>query len=235
MKQGTPKFSVDVILVDEINNVPDSWTTVEYKQVLEACEFDGFEEVPDNELQDYVIISLLDMEPIEAAEIILKVKIGGRLKVGQFKSLAQEMQEEKLWEEYADLSLHEKLYHCAVLLHQTFPKNFPETEAIKCVLEITAENSHANQAMEYLEETLLVRIIADGMDDHAILKRLFSEQLAKNFFTEAEHIIWQYETLRMVDNRVRVILYSSEYWLKSLNNLSHYESSAFSDTQLVKV
>lgn len=233
MRHETSKFRVDVVRTDYVSDIPASWSTEEYRQILEACEFDWLVDIADSELQDYAIISLLDYEPEEAAAIVLKVKLGSKLKVGQIENMANEMEQEKLWEEYSDISMHEKLYHSAVLLHQAFPESFPAARAMRCIVEVRPENTSAKISLKHLEETLLVRLLGDGMDNHSILKRLFSDQLAKNSFPEAENIVWQFETLPMVDESVRIILYSSLYWLKPLVAVSHYESTAFSDKQVV--
>lgn len=235
MKQISPKFTIDIVKTDSVKDVPGSWTSECYKQILEACEFDELEEVAEYELPDYAIIALLDYEPKEAATIVLKVKLGDKLKIGQIQNMAHEMQEENLWEEYSDLSLHEQLYHCSVLLYQIFPKSFPEPKAVKCILEIQSDDVHGKELLNRLDETLLVRLLGGGMDDHSILKRLFTEQLDKVPFSEAEHIVWQFETLPMVNGAVRVIVYSSLYWLKPLLEPFQYECTAFSDLERVKI
>lgn len=232
MKHEISKFRVDVIRTDRVPDIPGSWTKEEYQQVLDACEFDWLIEMADEELPDYAIISLLDYSPEEAAEIVLKVKLGDRLNRTQIKNLAHQMQEEKMWEEYADLSLHEKLFYCHVLLAQAFPKFFPDAEAMRCILEVSPQTGFSKELLSYGTESLIVRMLADGMNSRGILKRLFEDQLVKGPFPEAEHIIWQYEMIPSADGGTRVQIYSSAYWLNPLPEVSHYESSAFSDLKM---
>lgn len=233
MKQEISKFLVDVVRLDRIPDVPGSWTTEEYRQILQNCDFDWPIDFTDDELPDYAIITLLDLSPEEAAKEVLKVKLSNQLSNGQINNLTHEMQEERMWEEYPNLALHEKLFYCHVLLNQAFPKVFPNPEAAKCVLEVTAQNEAAKGQLKHANESFIVRLLADGMNDHGILKRLFGQQLMKAPFTEAEHIVWQYRLTPSSEGGVKIQLYSSWYWLTPLLEVSHYESSAFGDLELV--
>ncbi|GAB5522830.1 MAG: hypothetical protein Roseis2KO_07020 [Roseivirga sp.] len=232
MKYDISKFSVDVIRTDYVPDIPGSWTKEEYQQVLEACEFDWLMDITDDELPDFAVISLLDYSPEEAAQIVLKIKLGDRLGHGQIKHLAYEMQEEKTWEEHADMSLHEKLFQCHVLLYQAFPKDFPEAETMRCILEITPQNGFAKEQLSQVNKSLLARVLADGMDEHSILNRLFEDELRKGPFQEAEHIVWQYNLVPASGGSFRVQVYSSGYWLTPILEVTEYASAAFADRQL---
>lgn len=233
MKHETSKFSVDVIRTNCVPDIPGSWTREEYRQILAACEFDGSEDIADNELPDFAVISLLSYTPEEAAQIVLKIKLGSCLNLSQIKNLACEMQDEKTWEEHPDLSLHEKLFYCHALLYQAFPKSFPEAEAMRCILEVTPENSFAREQLSHANESLVTRILADGMDDLSGLKRLFEDELNKGPFPAAELIVWQYKLTPTTGAAFRIQLYSSGYWLIPILEVSAYQSSAFADMQLL--
>ncbi len=222
------KFDVSVRSVDEINVLPDSWTTEDFKNVLELADFEDWDEIDESELKDYTLLSLQDFDADEAAEIVLGYKLGDRLSKGQIQNMAHEMMDEKLWEEYQDISLHKELFDCAVLLKEAFPRKFPETEAIKCAIEVTPKSDVAIDLLTDAEKTLLSRILANGMDDHAIINRLFDEQVAGKPFPEAENIIWLFDK-SSENGKTTFTIYSSQYWIHGMDDISNYQSEAFSD------
>ncbi|WP_421762671.1 hypothetical protein [Ekhidna sp.] len=222
------KFDVSVRSVNEINELPNSWTIEDYKEVLELADFEDWDEIDENELKDYTLLSLQEFEADEAAELILHYRLGDHLKSGQIQNMAQEMMDEKLWEEYQDIRLHKDLFACASLLHAAFPNKFPEAEAVKCNIEVTAKNPFELEFLKETDKTLLTRLLANGMDNHAIINRLFDEQVAGRPFPEAESIIWQHEKVEKKDS-VLFTIYSSQYWLHGMDEVTSYTSEAFSD------
>jgi hypothetical protein len=144
--------------------------------------------------------------------------------------MSSEMLDEKLWEEDSDMSLHEQLFNVASLLAAAFPARFPEPDAVRVSLQISAANPVAKEVLSRpLGESFLVRLLADGMDDGAVLPRLFEDQLTGDSFPEAESIIWTVETEPVDDRTIEAHIISSGYWLDSLRNTRSYESSAYGD------
>lgn len=222
------KFEVTVRSIGEIKDLPSSWTVDDYKNILELADFEDWDEIEENELKDYTILTLQDFDPDEAGEIVLTYKLGDMLKKGQIQNMAHEMMDEKLWEEYQDISLHKLLFDCGGLLHETFPRKFPEPDALKCVIEVVPQNDAARDSMVKAEKTFLTRLLAHGMDDHAIINRLFDDQVAGQKFPEAQSIIWQFERMDEGGKTIFTI-YSSQYWIHGMDDVSDYTSEAFSD------
>jgi len=224
-KYMNKRYKINVLSCEEIHELPGAWTTDDLKKILESVDFDGWDEIDPNELKDYTIMALQDMEADEAAEVILKYKFEERLKSGQIQNMAHEMMDEKLWEEYTDINMHAELFNCSVILKWAFPNAFPETDAIKCVLELEAEKS---EVLAPITKTFLTRLLANGMDDHALLNRLFKDQIIKSALPEAEGIIWDFNTAKEGSKTV-ITIFSSEYWLHDMDEVSSYTSEAFSD------
>lgn len=225
------EFSLNVISVDEVFDIPGAWENEDFRLILENCEFVDIYQVRDEELKDYAILSLQDYEPEEAAEMLLRMKLSDHLTEGQIKNLSHEMQDEREWEEYKDLSLHERFYHCASLLYEVFPRIFPEANAVFCSVEISPKTASGIKAMHNPDETLLVRMLASGMSDRSILRRFFSDKMEKAPFLEAENIMWQFEITKKNDSTFHLEFYSSGYWMGPLNNISIFTSTAFSDLE----
>lgn len=232
MKTIKNNFEVKIISLYTVLDISGSWSCEDYKQILKLCEFDDLDQLKNDELADYAILLLQDYEPEEAARLVLNVRLGSRLNTGQIKNLSYQMQEEKIWEEYQDIALHEQLYYCSVLLYKVFPLKFPRPEAAKSILEIRSSKASTENLMYNLDETLLVRLLSEGMGEQSALNRLFEEQLEQGPFMEAEHIVWQFKTHPINKENFRVELYSSWNWLKPLQEFSHYRCTAFSDRVL---
>jgi hypothetical protein len=197
-------------------------------QILNVCEVGDIGEMEEADAKDFTILALQELKPNEAAEILLKLKFGEKLSKGQRQNLSHEMQEERIWEEYRDLSYHEMFYSCASLLYEAFPKNFPEANAAICTVEITPKTTRGINAMEKADEALILRILADSMSDRSILNRFFKDELEKPSFPEAEHIIWQYEITKKDNQTYQLELYSSWYWLGALDDVSVHTSVVLS-------
>jgi hypothetical protein len=80
-----------------------------------------------------------------------------------------------------------------------------------------------------LPESLVVRLLAEGMDETAALRRRFDEQLAGAPFPEAEHIVWTAITEPGPDGATKLQAVSSGYWLDALRETERWESTARGD------
>ncbi|MCF8060609.1 MAG: hypothetical protein K9K67_15005 [Bacteriovoracaceae bacterium] len=224
------KFKIKLIRFKNLTEIPGRRSAQDYLALLELMEFSDIAEIAPEELEEMCLMSLQDLDPVEAAELILKFDLGKRLKDGQIKNIANEMLDEKLWEEYADPAMHEGLFNVGSLLYKAFPKSFPLPDAVAIELEILPTNEASKNTLEkHLTESLVVRMIADDMDEHSILKRLFEDQLKGRSFPEAESIIWTLSTSSTDDNITLVKIISSGYWLDALRDSTEYESSAYPD------
>lgn len=214
-------LGVTVKRVDEIHELPEAWSVLDYRNLLELADFDDGDNIDESELKDYLIMTLQDLEPDDAATIVLNYRLGEKLTKGQIQNMAQEMMDENLWEEYKDIALHKDLFDCAVLLKWAFPRAFPETDALRCTIEI--ENKSKTQLSgQQLDKVMLTRLLSHGMDDHSIINRLFDEQIKEGSFEEANAIIWAFKILKEGE-KMEVEVYSSNYWLDDLDSISHFD------------
>lgn len=142
--------------------------------------------------------------------------------------MSHEMTSEKLWEEYSDLSLHERLFNLATLLHQSSTASFPKPNAVRVHLQVTAKNPEAEALLkEPLKEAFMVRLAADGMTNRAILHRLFDEQLQGARFPEADFIVWNFQQEPCKEKTVKITMTSSGHWFDDLKQTQEYQSTAY--------
>ena len=228
------KYNVKLLELKEVHEIPLVWTEEEFRGLLQHVEYDDVQEIPTEELKDMACLALTDFEAEEAAVKVLEYRLGERLNKGQRQNLAIELQEEKIWEEYADLSLHEELFHISCMLHWAFPKNFREPDIAKVKLFLTPLTQESKQNVASPTAAFLTRVLNDGMDEHTLINRLFDELVVANSFPEAEDIIWQFEAHGVTENSNEntITIYTSWNWVEDLKGIPEWESTAFADGQL---
>ncbi|MGB5448786.1 MAG: hypothetical protein WBM80_07665 [Woeseiaceae bacterium] len=226
-------FHVDVLTFSILEELADVWTGKEFSELLAEMEFGSTDGMSQSELREMCLLALQDLEPEEAAALVLKYRLGDRLSKGQISNIAADMSEENPWEEYANMALHEQLFNVSSLLYMAFPSIFPEPDAVRATVRIRALHEAGRKILQCaLNESFLIRLLAAGMDDNATLRRLFDEQLAGNSFPEAEFIIWTFRTESMTDDTCTVEVISSGSWLDPLRSTRSYSAHAYPDAEI---
>jgi hypothetical protein len=208
-------FSVKIIKIRSIDRIEGAWTFDDYVNLLELFDYADAKNTPELELFDMLSMAMSDFEPEEAAEIVLTYKLGDRLKSGQIKNLSHEMLEEKVAEDYADISMHYPLFNINQLLNACFNGKFPRTIASVIDFELKLQGNIT------VTKEVVIRTMSDLLSQKSLLKRLFNEQLdASHELKDAESIIWELKP--MGENNYQLI--SSDYWL----NREDFEFDSFS-------
>lgn len=212
-------FSIET--VEAVSELPGFWSPDKLRALLETLEFDGLEDVTEDQLRDYAVMSLQDLECSEAARVLIELVLGNRLSDGKKQNIAEEMEVERLWEEYPDLSCHEPIFNAQVLLAQAFPSaQSPEVNLVKATLRPgdAASKVALKEALSKgpLPEATIVRCIAAASPENAILNRLFEDQIAGQSFPEAEHLVWHIETDATQTAEVSLSLFSPHRWTDAL-------------------
>jgi hypothetical protein len=228
LKEG--EFHVDVLAFSVLEEIEGVWTDKEFGELLAEMEFGSIDGMSRSEVREMCLLSLQDLAPEAAAALVLKYHLGDRLSDGQISNIAADMPDEKLWEEYADMAVHEKLFNVASLMFMAFPNTFPEPDAVRVTVEVTASNETGKEILQHaLNESFLVRLLAGGMDEDAALRRLFDEQLTGDSFPEAEFIIWTLQAEPISEHTSKVEMISSGAWLDPLRNTEAYATRAYPD------
>ncbi len=223
-------FRVQILEFSNLLEIEGAWAPADYSSLLDSMEFGELSEIPENELREMCVMSLQDLDPADAASLVLKHVMGNSLREGQIRNMATEMLDEKLWEEYVDPDFHERLFNVGSLLFAAFPRIFPKPDAVRLLLEIKPENDSARQHLSSsLDESFLVRLLADGMDSHSVLHRMYDEQLKGESFPNADQLVWTARAERLKDDILKLEVISSGYWLDALGETRSYESTAYSD------
>lgn len=223
-------FQVRVLKFSNLREIEGARTVEDFAALLDAMDYGDISDMNDEELREMCLLSLQDLGPEDAALVVLKHDMQGVLRDGQIQNAAGEMLDEKLWEEYVDPALHERMFIAGSLLYAAFPRMFPEPDAVRLELEVTAGNAAAKTLLTSSPHvSFLVRLLADGMDDDAILHRLYENELAGTSFPNAEDVVWTVRTEPVSDAVMKIDVISSGYWLDALQGTKSYESAAYPD------
>lgn len=226
----TYKFAVKVLKFSTLQEVEGAWKTDDYAALLDTMDFGDRSGLGDTELREMCLMSLQDQEPEEAAYIVLHHIIGDDLRTGQLRNIANEMREEKLWEEYVDPAFHARLFTVGSLLYAALPNVFPKTDAVLIEFEVTAVDADGETLLIPVPDpSFIVRLLAGGMDDHAVLRRLYDEQLTGMFFPNAADIAWTSRIKSLGEGTFGAEVISSGYWLDALDCVETYEANAHTD------
>ncbi|TLP75479.1 hypothetical protein [Maribacter sp. ACAM166] len=222
-------FIVTRLQFKTITELPGYWTEAKYLDLLELMDFDNPSGLDKAEIKDMCLMSLTDNAPDEAAKIVLTYVFGNKLNKGQIENISNEILEEKLWEEYADLSLHEDFFAVHQLLYAAFESKFPHPEAVSfqvCIKE-TAKNSLA--IFDSYPEATLVRLLVGGLPDNNVIHRLFDDKIDSDTFPEAKDILWQLKLVKNELGELMADVISSHYWFKDLKYVDSFEAETHAD------
>lgn len=225
-----PKFDVKLTTYEQVSSIAGGWNADSFRKLLQEMDCGSEDATTDAELRELVVMCLQDMEIADAAKLVLKAQLDGALTGGQIQNLSEEIADEKHWEHYADQSLHERFFHVGSLMYEAFEREMDQPDAVRLIVEASALNQEAKDILKQpLHESFVVRLLAAGMNDNAVLHRLFDEQIAGQLFPEAEFIIWIINPLPANGEATKIELFSSCHWLDTLQRVEEFQSEAAPD------
>ncbi len=228
------KFTVERLTFATLTELPNSWQNKDYKALLEKMNYDNPDGISEAELKEMCLMSFTDLEPREAAEIALGYLFPEELNAGQIENLSHQMLTEKLWEENPELPLHKGFYQATQLLHDAYNGTFPATKAVEFQVKVTAENPDDLTVFAEAPAAPLVRLLAPGLPDNALINRLFSTQVAGDAFPEAQAMLWQLTPGEKTANSLTFDVVSSAYWLEDFKYADQYEATTHADAAVAE-
>lgn len=200
------KYKVTIEDVDSIDEIPNKWSHEDYVALLDLYEYGAAGNLSDSDIKELLYLSITEFEPQEAAAMLLKYKLGDDFNDGQIEQISNDMLKENVSEHYSDISYHSRLFDINVLLYKAFNGKFPHAKASVITLAIVPASDH-DIAMD---AALLLRCILPLIDEHALIKRLFVNQVnGEEPFEDAANIAWY---LTDKGNHVYELI-TSDYWI----------------------
>lgn len=221
-------FEVHVDKWEEIHSLPDTWGFDELHTLLEDAEFE--DEVSDSDLEDMMLMVLQDLGMREAGDLVLRHVFGGRMGSGVRQNLISELEEDRPWEQFADVEKQADIFRAVTLLQKAFPNLLGTPDAIRMRMTVRPRKA---ETLGWLREDpdagLITRLLAGGMSEDAVLRRLYEEELAGKRFSAAAHILWRMSVLGTADESVQIEIVSSHQWLDALQHARQWQCTAWRD------
>jgi hypothetical protein len=228
------RYDIEVTAFERIQDIPGVWTRDKLLDLLRACGMEGLEASGDTELLDYTRMALQDRDTEEAVTLVLRQLFGDQFTDGKCQEIAADMQTARPWEEFPDLACQRGLFDAQVLLAKALPAVFAKPEIARVTLAVKPANEDSRAPLEAeAEVAFALRLLADGLPEEAILRRLFEDQLAKPPFPEAKDLLWGLKVTPPEDGLhvFRMELLCALVWAAGMEEAPPYVSQAFSDTR----
>jgi hypothetical protein len=197
------KIHIEIADIRTVNQLENYWETEDFKNLLLAFDIQGIDGIKPNEILEYLNMAINDLEPSEAAEIVLKYKLGDTLNEGQIQNIAHEMTMDKVSEEYPDPELHVDLFSVNQLLYRAYNGKFPNTEATIILLKLSSSEDFE------VNKEILLKSLVPGLKENNLVVRLFNDQISGEAeFDDAAKVIWEFK-----QENDTIQLTTSDYWI----------------------
>lgn len=181
-------YSVKITKIKTVDELPGAWTNDNYVELLKKFNYEDADKVSPNELRDYLFLAIADYEPNEAAAILLDFRLSESLSEGQIDNMSNEMDREKVAENYSDIYIHRDLFDINQLLFKAYNGKFPNSKAT--IVEFEAKETAGHE--EGFTKELALKALKGGLSDRSLVFRLFGDHLESDLaFPEAEGIVWE--------------------------------------------
>jgi hypothetical protein len=226
------KFDLRIEEWVEIHELPDAWPTARLREVLERADFD--DAVTDDEVAEMAVMALQDQGEQKAGELVLEVVFGDAMGPGVRQNLIDDLRDDRPWEHFAGVDKQAGLFDAVVLLQRAFPPSFGVPDAIRLRLEVAATDAETSGWLcEEPSSSLLLRLLASGMEDDAVLKRLYESELASDSFPASGAILWRVREVGRSEGTEPVTrrydIHSSCQWLGPLESRQPWQGVGWPD------
>lgn len=218
-------FSVELTSYEILQVLPHGWDNDDYRAILKLLDCSEISAIKEADLKDMCFMYIADQSPEDSANLLLNYIFEDRLNSGQKDQLSHEMQSENMWEEYAELSMHQELFNVGQLLYMAYNGKFPKPEAVQFSITLKTPDVNSFQVFEASTEANLIRTLVQGMPENTLLKRLFSDKLKEGEFPEAQNIIWQFVKSDENDGSLKFDVISSQYFFQDLKFVNNFEAT----------
>jgi hypothetical protein len=217
------KLQVENVAHEYLSEIPDTWQKEDYLKILEEFGFADADALPDKELPEMTLMAITDEEPNQAAENLMALYLTDDLNKGQMSQIASDMQLDKIFEEYPEITLHHRLFNINQLLRKAYNGKFPDGQAVKITFALTDTDGTFGSAEDITSEVIL-KALQKAMPDNSIVKRLYPDELeGKKELADANAIVWRRSATQTGD-KYEVEIISSDYWLGDILDHPSYEA-----------
>ncbi|UUF14963.1 MULTISPECIES: hypothetical protein [Flavobacterium] len=199
-------YQVVIKNIDTVNEIEGYWSDEDFITLLEKFNYPDGATAEKSSLPELLEMAISDYEPNEAAQIVLKYKLGDQLSEGQIEQISNNMLIDKVCEEYPEIHMQGTLFQVNQLLFKAYNGKFPNAKASIVHFSLRPTDGEAQK----LTAENVLKLLNNGLSDRNLIKRLFENQISQNItFPEAESIIWELKT----EDNINYDLVTSENWI----------------------
>ena len=227
------EFNVEILTFVKISEIENAWTAGEYKALLSMMDVveDELVGMSESDLKEMCLMSLNDFEHHESAKFLLTHIFKDEMTEGKVEQLSHQMVEVKLWEEHADPAYHTRLFNAYGLLRKAYNGIFKEPTGVKFTIKITAKDKDSFEIFDRSLHAVVVRLLSNGLDETAILNRLYEEQMSGESFPDAKNILWILKEISIKEKERQYEITSSDLWFGELEEGMNFKAKTHADEE----
>lgn len=186
-------YEVSILSISEVHALPGTWDNDALRTLLELGEVDGLGDIADEDLLEMSLMVLQDLGNQKAGELVLETVFGSSMRPGVRQNLVDDLQENEPWNDFAEVSQQRGIFIAVCLLHKAFPTRYGTPDALKIRVRFQPLASSDAAVPGVPRPDWLIRKLAQGMSEHAIVHRLYGAELKTGEFRDAAGLIWNCE------------------------------------------
>jgi len=227
------EFNVEILSFEKITKIENAWKADDYKALLSMMDIaeDELDGMSEPELKEMCLMSLNDFENHESAKFLLTHLFKDAISEGKMDQLSHQMVENNLWEEHADAAFHKSLFNAYGLLREAYNGTFTEPTGVKFTVKITGKKKDSFEIFEPHLHAVMVRLLSTGLNESAILNRLFEEKINGENFPDAENIIWILKENSIAEKERQYEITSSYLWFGQLEDITSFDGKTHPDVE----
>jgi len=226
-------FNVEISTFVKIYGIENDWVADDYKELLSMMGIaeDELGGMSQSDLKEMCLMSLNDFDHHESAKFLLTHIFKDEFTEGKIEQLSHQMAEAKLWEEHANPAYHMSLFNAYGLLRKAYNGIFKEPTGVKFTIKITANDKDSFEIFDRSLHAVIVRLLSNGLNETAILNRLYEEQISGDSFPDAGNILWRLKEISIKEKERQYEVTSSDLWFGELEESMSFEAKAHADEE----
>lgn len=186
-------YQVTIESISEIHSLTGTWDNDALRALMEQAEVDELGDIADADLLEMSLMVLQDLGNQKAGELVLEAVFGDSMRPGVRQNLVDDLQDAEPWNDFAEIHQQRGIFIAVCLLHKAFPTRYGTPDALKLRVRFLPPSSSGTAAINTPQAAWLIRILACGMSEHAIVHRLYETELHAGEFNDAKGLIWECE------------------------------------------
>ncbi|MCM8539155.1 MAG: hypothetical protein NE328_02700 [Lentisphaeraceae bacterium] len=218
------EYNITEIEYEEKENLPGAWKADDFRALLKEIDFDDYDTVAESDLLEMLVMALDDMGIEDAGEAVFSFIMGDKMSKGQIQNSIHKLEDENLWENYAEIELHSKMFEVAWMINKVFGGTYKKPICINLKMIVLGSKEALDSLSSKLDKGNFLRLLSSGMGEHFVINRLYEEQLKKDRFPDAEGIVWQLNS-ELKGDSIIIEAISSDFWFDDLEEVESIDVS----------